>query len=148
MQPASRFLIFFTFYATSLASASASVHCGQCERVIILATGPAATEHPDSLGLYNVDGSFWENMIPFFKSRSPQVLEKFLTVHPYANPDMDYVPWIISDHFSSLDLSHATIRTQDRGGILCPWEPQGLVWEYKTKNGDWEVDSSIKVVCN
>ena len=82
-------------------------------------------------------------MIPYFKSS-----KKYLTVHPYANPDMDYVPWIISDQFVSLDLAHATIRTQDREGILGPWEPHGLVWEYKTRQGGWAVDSSIKVVCS
>ena len=93
---------------------------------------------------FPVDGSFWEDMIPFFKKSS----QKYLTVHPYANVEMDYIPWIVSNHFSSQDLSHATIRTQDREGILCPWEPHGLVWEYKTKQGDWMVDNTINVVCS
>ena len=82
-------------------------------------------------------------MVPFFKKSS----HKYLTVHPYANPGMDYVPWIVSNFFSAVDLSHATLRTQDREGILCPWEPKGLVWEYKNKQGDWVVDPTIRVVC-
>ena len=79
-------------------------------------------------------------MIPFFNSKTG----KYLTVHPTFN----LVPWIISDYFASLDLSQATIKTHDRGGIICPWEPEGLVWEYKTRQGDWAVDSSISVVCS
>ena len=71
---------------------------------------------------FSVNGSFWEDMIPFFNSKTG----KYLTVHPTFN----LVPWIISDYFASLDLSQATIKTHDRGGIICPWEPEGLVWEY------------------
>merc|ERR1711892_40764 len=120
-------------------------HCGECSRLLILSSGPAAVEQKDSLGLYHVYGSFWENTIPFFQSS-----QKYLTVHPYSNPSFDYVPWIVSDYISSLDIAHAnaTIRTKDREGIICPWEEQGLVWEYKTKQGNWAVDSTLQVVCN
>merc|ERR1719369_2561175 len=124
--------------------AMASLFCGDCREFTISATGPANTHQPDSLGVFSVEGSFWEDMIPFFKKSS----DKYLTVHPYANPEMDYVPWIVSDFYSSVDLSQATIRTQDREGILCPWEPRGLVWEFKTRQGDWKVDSTITVICS
>ena len=82
-------------------------------------------------------------MIPFSRSS-----DKYLTVHPYSNPTFDYMPWVVSDHITQLDLANVTLRTQDREGILCPWEPHGLVWEYKTKEGDWLEDSTIKVNCN
>ena len=81
-------------------------------------------------------------MIPFFKSS-----RKYLTVHPHANPEFDYVPWIVSEHISDIDLSKATLRTKDREGILCPWEPRGLEWEYKNSEGNWIEDSTIKVTC-
>ena len=53
----------------------------------------------------------------------------------------------MSDFFASVDLSQATIRSQDREGILCPWE-KSLIWEYKDKEGVWKVDQSIVVNCS
>jgi len=130
----------------SVRSSLASLFCGDCMQVNISATGPASISQPDSFGIFNLNGSFWENMIPFFKSTSNV---KYLTIHPMANIEFDYVPWIVSDHFSSVDLTKATLRTQDREGILCPWEPKGLIWEFKTPVfGTWAVDSTIKVVCS
>merc|ERR1711900_87002 len=107
--------LYYSVFSTLLSSGS--THCGECSRVIIIAEGPSIVEHPSSFGLFHVHGSFWENMIPFFKSSV-----KYLTVHPYSNPSFDYMPWVVSDHITQQDLSSVALRTQDREGILCPWE--------------------------
>jgi len=115
--------------------------------VTISSSGPAGSLYPEVLGSYAVVGSVWENMLPIFKN---PVSSNFLTVHPQANPEFYYVPWVLTDRFATNpdDLSHLSVKTQDREGIICPWDKTGArVWEYKTEDGEWVVDDSITVDC-
>ena len=91
-------------------------------------------------------GSFWGDQVPYFQN---SFTGKYLTVHPDANPEFYYVPWVVSDGaiIAPGDLSHVSIKTQDREGILCPWEAAGLVWEYKTGPNSWATDDTIRVYC-
>ena len=117
---------------------------------------------------YAVVGSFWENFLPYFKNALTGL---YFTVHPNANPEMYYVPWVVSENpvDGMGDMSHVTIKTQvmpvtsdddlllvmtavtcvqDREGIICPWDSHGaLTWEYRTRDGGWAVDNTIQVQC-
>jgi len=124
-----------------------TTYCNECSLVSISSSGPAGDLYPGSFGSYATYGSLWENMIPIFKNPSSS---HFLTVHPQANPEFYYVPWVLTDRFATdpEDLSHLTVKSQDREGIVCPWDKTGaLVWEYKTQDGSWDVDHTITVDC-
>ena len=53
-------------------------------------------------------------MIPYFKKRG--YTDKYFTVHPNANIQFDYVPWVVSDRAVDPvnDLSHISLKTQVR----------------------------------
>ena len=63
---------------------------------------------------YTKEGSFWEDMIPYFKKRGST--DKYFTVHPNANIQFYYVPWVVSDRAVDPvnDLSHISLKTQVR----------------------------------
>ena len=42
---------------------------------------------------YVVDGSIWEDMIPFWKSANNQ----YITPDPNSNPIMYYIKWVVSE---------------------------------------------------
>ena len=56
-------------------------------------------------------GSFWENFLPYFKNA---ITGLYFTVHPNANPEISYVPWVVSENpvDGMGDISHVTIKTQ------------------------------------
>ena len=60
---------------------------------------------------YVVVGSFWENFLPYFKNAMTGL---YFTVHPNANPEISYVPWVVSENpvDGMGDISHVTIKTQ------------------------------------
>ena len=62
---------------------------------------------------FEVGGSFWENMIPFFKNSGTG---QFMRVHPDANPDFYYLPWVISSRLEIAggDMSSVSMKTEDR----------------------------------
>ena len=53
-------------------------------------------------------------MIPYFKKRGST--DKYFTVHPNANIQFYYVPWVVSDRAVDPvnDLSHISLKTQVR----------------------------------
>ena len=70
-----------------------------------------ATFYQSFFQSYAVVGSFWENFLPYFKNAMTGL---YFTVHPNANPEMYYVPWVISENpvDGMGDMSHVTIKTQ------------------------------------
>ena len=113
-----------------------TTYCNECSLVSISSSGPAGDLYPGSFGRYKnyievetwplncwnptsyaTYGSLWENMIPIFKNPSSS---HFLTVHPQANPEFYYVPWVLTDRFATdpEDLSHLTVKSQVSHFIL------------------------------
>merc|ERR1712110_1176051 len=48
--------------------------CNQCHEITVTSTGGTAEHQPQRLGKYVVDGSLWENMLPFWKSSNNQYI--------------------------------------------------------------------------
>merc|ERR1719335_472773 len=42
--------------------------CNQCMEITVSSTGGTQEHQPQRLGTYTVDGSVWENIVPFWKS--------------------------------------------------------------------------------
>merc|ERR1711915_132337 len=142
------FIALFTLYFSCLASGT--TFCNDCEEFIISSSGPAAQAYPDSFGTYKRDGSVFESMLPFFLNPDTGL---YVTTHPWSNPMIYFAPWVVSVSpiGSYGDLSPITIKTQDdyESGLLCPWDNEGLTWEYRTGNGnmDFAPDDTITVQC-
>ena len=67
-------------------------------------------------------GSFWENFLPYFKNALTGL---YFTVHPNANPEISYVPWVVSENpvDGMGDISHVTIKTQVTAmTMMMTWE--------------------------
>ena len=103
-----------------------SSYCNECSVFFISSSGPAQSAQPNSFGSYvdlqsrlyqsifpsyAVVGSFWENFLPYFKNALTGL---YFTIHPNANPEIYYVPWVVSENpvDGMGDISHVTIKTQ------------------------------------
>jgi len=87
-----------------------------------------------------IAGSFWTDLVPFFKSDA----EQYLTMDQYSNPNRLYFKWDVCDNNNGLDAG----ITNDYyvNGLNCPWDiPDQWTYEYQ---GEWFVDPSLKIACS
>ena len=85
-----------------------------------------------------VDGSLWENMLPFWKSSNNQ----YITPDPNSNPIMYYIKWVVSEMVAGFNAGIMNDAYTD--GYNCPYEiPDQWQYEYQRQ---WSVDIYLKKV--
>lgn len=113
--------------------------CNQCHEITVTSTGGTAEHQPQRLGKYVVDGSLWENMLPFWKSSNNQ----YITPDPNSNPIMYYIKWVVSEMVAGFNAGVMNDAYTD--GYNCPYEiPDQWQYEYQRQ---WYVDPTLKFTC-
>ena len=129
--------------------------CNQCHEITVSSTGGTLEHQPQRLGKYAaqnrkrnnyqkyllhvknilclcryvVDGSIWEDMIPFWKSANNQ----YITPDPNSNPIMYYIKWVVSEMVGGFNAGVMNEAYTD--GYNCPYEiPDQWQYEY---NRQW-----------
>jgi len=116
-----------------------SEFCNQCMQITVSSTGGTLEHQPQRLGVYTVDGSIWENMVPFWKSTNNQ----YITPDPNSNPIMYYIKWVVSEMVGGFNAGVMNDAYTD--GFNCPYEiPDQWQYEYQRQ---WYVDPTLKFTC-
>ena len=107
--------------------------------ITVSSTGGTLEHQPQRLGKYTVEGSIWENMIPFWKSENNQ----YITPDPNSNPIMYYIKWVISEMVGGFNAGVMNDAYVD--GFNCPYEiPDQWQYEYQRQ---WFVDPTLRFTC-
>jgi len=113
--------------------------CNQCMEITVSSTGGTQEHQPQRLGTYTVDGSVWENMVPFWKSSNNQ----YITPDPMSNPIMYYLKWVVSEMVGGFNAGVMNDAYVD--GYNCPYEiPDQWQYEYQRQ---WYIDPTLKFTC-
>ena len=78
-----------------------------------------------------MDGSLWENMLPFWKSSNNQ----YITPDPNSNPIMYYIKWVVSEMVAGFNAGVMNDAYTD--GYNCPYEIPDQ-WQYEYQRQWWD----------